>query len=69
MTVLAYQMRLILQDITRAIASGSAQDLNCGAVVKDKAAKKGNELLQPMVGVAQMIERHIEGILGHWRRG
>src|SRR6266704_1412633 len=71
MTVLAYQMRLILQDIYQGNSVRQARsDLKLWCQwVKDKAAKKGNELLQPMVGVAQMIERHIEGILGHWKEG
>ena len=37
--------------------------------VKNQAAKKGQELLQPMVKVAEMIESHLEGILGHWKDG
>ena len=37
--------------------------------VRDKAAKKGHDLLEPMVRVAQMIENHLEGILGHWKAG
>jgi transposase len=71
MTVLAYQMRLILQDIYQCDSVQEARkDLKQWCQwVKDKAAQKGHELLQPMVGVAQMIERHIEGILGHWKAG
>jgi transposase len=71
MTVLAYQMRLILQDIYQCQSVQQArQDLKQWCQwVKDKAAQKGHELLQPMVGVAQMIERHLEGILGHWKDG
>jgi transposase len=71
MTVLAYQMRLILQDIYECNSAQRARkDLEQWCQwLKDKAAQKGHELLQPMVGVAQMIERHIEGILGHWKAG
>jgi len=28
-----------------------------------------SDLLEPMRKAAEMIERHMEGILGHWRRG
>lgn len=71
MTVLAYQMRLILQDIYQVRTVRQArQDLKGWCRwVKDKAAQKGHELLQPMVRVAAMVERHIEGILGHWKEG
>jgi len=71
MTVLAYQMRLILQDIYKVKSVKQArQDLEAWCQwVKDKAAQKGHELLQPMVRVAATVERHIEGILGHWKDG
>ena len=71
MTVLAYQMRLILQDIYKGNRVQQARtDLKLWCQwVKDKVAKKGHELLEPMMGVAQMIERHMEGILGHWKEG
>jgi transposase len=70
-TVLAYQMRLILQDIYQVRSAKQArQDFEAWCRwVKDKAAQKGHELLQPMVRVAMMVERHIEGILGHWEEG
>jgi transposase len=71
MTVLAYQMRLILQDIykLRGAKQARAQLEEWCQWVKNKAAEKGHELLEPMTRVAQMIERHIEGILGHWKEG
>jgi transposase len=71
MTVLAYQMRLILQDIYQVHSPKQARkDLECWCQwVKEKAAGKGHELLEPMVRVARMVERHIEGILGHWKQG
>jgi transposase len=71
MTVLAYQMRLILQDIYQVHSVKQARkDLEVWCQwVKDKAAEKGHELLEPMVRVAGMVERHIEGILGHWKEG
>ena len=71
MTVLAYQMRLILQDIYQGHSVTQARkDLKLWCQwVRDKAAKKGHELLEPMVRVAKMVERHIEGILAHWKEG
>jgi transposase len=71
MTVLAYQMRLILQDIYKApSASQARKDLQLWCQwVKDKAAQKGHQLLEPMVRVAEMISRHLKGILGHWKEG
>ncbi len=71
LTVTAYQMRLILQDIYELHDVRQARyDFKtwCGWV-KETAAKQGQELLQPMVKVAEMIERHLEGILGHWKEG
>lgn len=70
-TVLAYQMRLILQDIYSGNCVKKARkDLKLWCRwVKDKATQKGHELLEPMVRVAQMVERHIDGILGHWKEG
>jgi transposase len=71
MTVLAYQMRLILQDIYRGNCEKAARkELKQWCHwVKDKAAQKGHELLAPMVRVAQTVERRLEGILGHWKEG
>ena len=71
MTVLAYQMRLILQDIYQVQNVKLArQELETWCQwVRDKATEKGHELLEPMVRVAGMVERHIEGILGHWKEG
>jgi len=71
MTVLAYQMRLILQDIYQLPDAQDAREqfqLWC-QWVKEQAAKTGHELLEPMVRASQMIERHLEGILGHWKQG
>jgi transposase len=71
MTVLAYQMRLILQEIYNvADVKRARKDLVLWCQwVADKAEKKGHELLEPMARVARMVERHLEGILGHWRAG
>lgn len=71
MTVLAYQMRLILQDIykLRSAKKARQQFQEWCQWVKDKAGEKGHELLEPMVRVARMIENHLDGILGHWKEG
>ena len=71
MTVLAYQMRLVLQDIYQGNdAQKARQDFKSWCQwVKEKAQKEGHQLLEPMVRVARMIERHLKGILGHWKAG
>jgi len=71
MTVLAYQMRLILQDIyqEREVEQARKDFKSWCQWVRHKAEQQGHELLQPMVKVAAMIERHLKGILGHWKEG
>jgi transposase len=71
MTVTAYQMRLILQDIYQLPGVKKAkEELTFWCEwVKKMAGKKGHDLLQPMAKVAQTVERHLEGILGHWKEG
>lgn len=71
MTVTAYQMRLILQDLyeLRDVRRARREFKIWYRWVKRTAAKKGHELLQPMVRVAEMVERHLEGILAHWKEG
>lgn len=71
MTVLAYQMRLILQDIyeEREVEQARKDFKSWCQWVRQKAQQKGHELLEPMVKVAAMIERHLKGILGHWKAG
>ena len=71
MTVLAYQMRLILQDIYQVSdAQQARQDLKSWCRwVKQQAQKQGHQLLEPMLRVARMIQRHLPGILGHWKAG
>jgi transposase len=71
LTAKAYQMRLALRDIYAVRQVDKAREqfgLWC-EWVKREAAKKGQDLLQPMVKVAAMIESHLEGILGHWKDG
>jgi transposase len=71
MTVWAYQMRLVLQDIYKVLSVRQArQDFTAWCRwVKQKAEQEGHKLLEPMVRVAGMVERHLEGILGHWKNG
>jgi len=71
MTVTAYQMRMILQDLyqLRDVRQARRDFQIWCQWVKDTAAKEGHRLLQPMVKVAEMVERHLEGILGHWKEG
>jgi hypothetical protein len=71
MTATAYQMRLILQDLYELhdVRQARRDFKTWWAWVKEVAAKKGHELRQPMVNVAEMVERHLEGILGHWKDG
>jgi len=71
MTVLAYQMRLVLQDIYQGSDAKQARKdfASWCRWVEEKAQKKGHELLEPMVRVARMVQRHLKGILGHWKEG
>lgn len=71
MTVLAYQMRLVLQDIYQVSHARQArQELKAWCQwVKTKAQDQGHQLLEPMVRVARMVESHLKGILGHWKAG
>lgn len=70
-TGLAYAMRLELQ---RAYASGSARVARSRFAkwcqwVRAEAEALPEGLLDPMRQAADMIERHLEGILGHWKEG
>lgn len=70
-TGLAYAMRLELQ---RAYASGTGTMARrrfegwC-RWVKAEADALASGLLEPMRQAAAMVERHLEGILAHWRQG
>jgi transposase len=70
-TGLAYAMRLELQ---RAYAAGTARQARarftawCRWVRTEAQAVTGG-LLEPMRKAADMVERHLEGILGHWKEG
>jgi transposase len=71
LTDLAYAMRLQLQ---RAYATTSVTEARNRLVewcawVRAEAQAVTSGLLEPMRQVADMVERHLEGILGHWRHG
>ena len=63
-------MRLNLQRIYRCIKPETAERKfkEWSEWVKRKALKVG-KLLDPMVKVASMVQRHLEGILAHWKDG
>jgi transposase len=70
-TGLAYAMRL---DLQRAYTSPTATVARSRFQkwcqwVKAEAADLASGLLEPMRKTAQMVERHLEGILGHWKAG
>ena len=70
-TGLAYAMRLELQ---KAYAAGSASLARNRFVqwcrwVRTEAETLTTGLLEPMRKAADMVERHLEGILGHWKEG
>ena len=70
-TGLAYAMRLELQ---KAYASADARVARSRFVkwcqwVRSEAEALTNGLLEPMRKAAAMVERRLEGILGHWKEG
>jgi transposase len=70
-TGLAYAMRLELQ---KAYASASARVARSRFVkwcqwVRMEAEAMASGLLDPMRKAADMVERHLEGILAHWKEG
>jgi transposase len=70
-TGLAYAMRLELQ---LAYAAGTERQarsrfLKWCAWVRQEAEALTSGLLEPMRKAADMVERHLEGILGHWKEG
>ena len=70
-TGLAYSMRLQLQ---KASASASARGARSWFVewcrwVRLEAEALTSGLLEPMRKAAEMVERHLEGLLGHWKEG
>lgn len=70
-TGLAYGMRLGLQDIyAKAPATQARKKLEDWCQwVRSTARQGASRLLAPMVKLAEMVERHMEGILAHWKNG
>ena len=70
-TAKAYQMRLVLQGIYECQREQTARRKFEGWCewVRKEASRKGSACLEPMVKAAGMIERHLEGILAHWKEG
>ena len=70
-TAKAYQMRLVLQDIYRSPTAGVARHrfrVWC-RWVRWVARKQPKNLLRSMVKVADLVEKHLGGILAHWKWG
>ena len=70
-TAKAYQMRLVLQDIYRSPAATTARQrfhVWC-RWVRWVARFYKSSLFGSMVKLAQLIERHLAGILAHWKWG
>ena len=70
-TGLAYAMRLGLQNVYRCatVAQARRKFADWGAWVRASAVDAAASLLAPMVKVADLGERPLEGILGHWQDG
>lgn len=70
-TAKAYQMRLVLQDIYRsatATEAGRRFRVWC-RWVRWVARPQPKNLLRSMVKVADLVEKHLAGILAHWKCG
>jgi len=70
-TGLAYAMRLQLQKAyaTWDVAEARRRFQEWCAWVRAEASAMTAGLLEPMRKAAAMVERHLEGILGHWKEG
>lgn len=70
-TGLAYAMRLELQRAyTAATVTEARQRFQAWCQwVRTEAQNLASDLLEPMSQAAGMVERHLEGILGHWKQG
>lgn len=70
-TGLAYAMRLELQKAYTAGTAGQARKSfeSWCRWVRTEAEALSSGLLEPVRKVADMVERHLEGILGHWQEG
>jgi transposase len=70
-TAKAYQMRLVLQDIYRS-ATATVALRRFGAWcrwVRWVARQQPKNLLRSMVKVADLVEKHLAGIVAHWKWG
>jgi transposase len=67
-TAKAYQMRLVLQEIYAEPHQGQAREsfLNWCHWVRDVAEVAPRLIFAPMLAAAQMILRHLGGIMAHW---
>jgi transposase len=70
-TGLAFAMRL---DLQQAYGASTAQEARTRFAkwcrwVREEAEALGSDLLDPMRKAAAMVERHLEGILAHWKQG
>ena len=70
-TRLAYAMRLELQRAYAAATESQARSrfLHWCLCVRREAEAMTSGLLAPMRKVADLVERHLDGILGHWKEG
>lgn len=70
-TGLAYAMRLELQKVYMSASERVARSrlVNWCRWVRSEAQALTTGLLEPMRKAAEMVERHLEGILGHWKEG
>jgi transposase len=70
-TGLAYAMRLALQGAYAATTVAAARSRFTAWIrwVRAEAAELKSGLLEPMRAAADMVERHLEGILAHWQQG
>ena len=69
-TAKAYQIRLVLQDIYRSPnATVARHRLKVWCRWVQWVARFYNQLLAPMVRVVKMIQKHLAGILAHWKWG
>lgn len=70
-TAKAYQMRLVLQDIYQSPTEETARRRFRVWIrwVKWVGRHVEHQVMRSMVKVAEMIETHLRGILGHWKSG
>ena len=70
-TGLAYAMRLELQRAYAAVSASVARSrfVKWCRWVRTEAEALASGLLEPMRKAAEMVERHMEGILAHWKEG